>query len=1501
MNKRVKKAISLLLAVFIIVSGMASALAAQKISNPQIRNGIDGIDTDPEIGLHNSYGWCGEVFEQTDADYLWIGSNRDLGSNAYSGLESVLDMMSFSLPSPSPDQAAKIYRQRVSDPDAPWELMYENAAISGYRKMIVFNGDLYVFAGQTNRSEANYAFILRFSRSFKKGDLPEIVFWENLRGLTNDYFRSAAVFGDKLYIGTFDSKIYMTDGNNLQNLTPNIGSKSTGWSLELTLDDYGITPGSDIWDIVTFNDALYVFYVYGVNATAFCMAKVTPDGDGYIVREIVGDSEDAIYPPGMSAGRYKSASPFISTSFDKNYVYVGTFSGGILYLLGLANGMIEGTMNTLYAPMEIYRFDENDYWEVVAGDADSLYVAVDKNGTPLPHVNGQRSGFFLQDNGYENVSANMYAWWMAEYKGKLYISTWDAGVFQDEYFTTTLLYLNRLTGDELNDAMADIKSILEPLIPIYEEFIYGNADYFTYKTELAEYILTLNDLIYENGGIDKNEFIDEFSGILNKYFSPGDSGEIIGIFNAMIDEIDANGLDGLFITLAYISMFNNTAYNFLDRSNPSGFDLYVSEDGVNFDPITVDGFGDPYNYGGRVIIPSEHGLYVATANPFNGMQIWRIDPVEPEILLNGPREASLSKDDEVIITALVNDVAGGGALSMTHNGSIADARLVKRGDTRYLTDITWDNDITVKPETGWKSYTVTETETEYPADIYDVYITPTASGSEDITLTFTINGLTTVKTIRLTVDMDQVSGEIVDKTLLGERLALAGLLLENDYSATTWPRFLTAVDEAQAVYDNSDATQEQVNAAAFDLTDAMSRLIPDPSGVDKSELAVKIAQAQQLVQSDYGPVLWNVFVRTRDAAITVYNNPDAQQTGVDNAVRTLTNAMDALIPVAPVVDKTGLGSIIDMAKDLAGEDYTAESWALFSVSLGDASAVYNDANATQAQVDAALANLGSAMDALEMAPPAVPADKSALEAVLNVAMKCVEAEYTTSSWFAFAQSRDAAQAVYSDGTATQGQVNVAAGLLTSAIDALELIEPAIPADKTALDAILKQLPNLNADDYSPQSWTQYAHALFVAQSVYNDDNATQAQVDVACANLTVAFDALVDAASVRAAEPVVTQTIYAGDKGFSGEGEPGALIDIMWPNGSVLITDVDADGKWKASVWGDIELKAGDVIRVYQSISGLNPSNYVYITVIGAVEPSPAPPVITPTPVPSPIATPEATPEATPSLSPQPPSQGAGGQGSGGGGGGAGTVVSQPATPAPVTIESESPPLQAPRLPREPRQTPQPRQPSQIEHIQYVNGYPEGTFHPDGEITRAETAAILYRLLTPETLDPQAHNITFSDIEPGEWYAQSVLYLAGAGVIQGYPEGTFKPDEFITRAEFATLIAKYTNSEPAENSKFPDIEDHWAAEYINSVAAQGLVNGYPDGTYRPENNITRAEAVAIVNRMQDRAIEKDDIPDWAPVFDDVPASHWAFTDIVEASIGHICERKDNNYEIWISK
>jgi len=203
------------------------------------------------------------------------------------------------------------------------------------------------------------------------------------------------------------------------------------------------------------------------------------------------------------------------------------------------------------------------------------------------------------------------------------------------------------------------------------------------------------------------------------------------------------------------------------------------------------------------------------------------------------------------------------------------------------------------------------------------------------------------------------------------------------------------------------------------------------------------------------------------------------------------------------------------------------------------------------------------------------------------------------------------------------------------------------------------------------------------------------------------------------------------------------------------------------------------------------------------------------------------------------------------------------------------------------------------DHIAYLFGYPDGDVRPDNDITRAEASALIHRLLSdPKKNDSFNNPFEFAD---SEWYKQSVTYLAQAKMVIGYDDGTFKPEMPITRAEFITIVSRFEKDFGPLDVSFSDIDGHWAEEFINIGASKGWISGYPDGSFRPDNNITRAEVVSLINRLLYRGIELEDIPSWGASFTDIDSSYWAYSDIVEAATGHDFDRKPSGYEIWTGR
>lgn len=209
-------------------------------------------------------------------------------------------------------------------------------------------------------------------------------------------------------------------------------------------------------------------------------------------------------------------------------------------------------------------------------------------------------------------------------------------------------------------------------------------------------------------------------------------------------------------------------------------------------------------------------------------------------------------------------------------------------------------------------------------------------------------------------------------------------------------------------------------------------------------------------------------------------------------------------------------------------------------------------------------------------------------------------------------------------------------------------------------------------------------------------------------------------------------------------------------------------------------------------------------------------------------------------------------------------------------------------------------------HFNYVIGYTDGTIRPSNNISRAEVATIFFRLLTDEARTQYDKTTSsFSDIKDGAWCCRAVSTLTNMGIIKGYTDGTFRPNADITRAELATIIARFAKLD-VNTKTFSDINGHWAQKSIELAAGNGWINGYEDGTFRPNNNITRAETFAMINRVLDRQTESvsdllptSDMNMWS---DNLNENAWYYKDVQEATNYHKCDRVgDSVYEKWTEK
>ena len=205
------------------------------------------------------------------------------------------------------------------------------------------------------------------------------------------------------------------------------------------------------------------------------------------------------------------------------------------------------------------------------------------------------------------------------------------------------------------------------------------------------------------------------------------------------------------------------------------------------------------------------------------------------------------------------------------------------------------------------------------------------------------------------------------------------------------------------------------------------------------------------------------------------------------------------------------------------------------------------------------------------------------------------------------------------------------------------------------------------------------------------------------------------------------------------------------------------------------------------------------------------------------------------------------------------------------------------------------------DHYAYIIGYEDGMVHPEKNISRAEVATIFFRLLDD---DVRTESITkenpFSDVNVGNWFNTAVSTMYNLGILNGYEDGTFRPNAPITRAEFAAIAARFDLDGDASNTAFKDIYEHWGRREINIAANNGWVLGYEDGTFKPNELVTRAEAMAMVNRVLQRIPQTsaDLLPDMIKWPDNQNTTKWYYMVIQEATNSHYYIRKDSGYEKW---
>jgi len=550
-----KKTVGIAIIFLILTCIFAASVSAFNIA----KIGDKGLYPQPDGDRHNSYAWCMGILHHSDGDYLYVGSNRDLAylvtagffrnvknTTDYETVKGYIETFFGGDIGTYPTQAdvdlrPRIFRLKLNSAAASWELIYTSPNASqgkiplelGYRGMQVFTDS----AGETALYIVTDAGATKVSRVLKisaDSDPQNIVPKEVFRVSGTASLRPIAVHNGKLYIGA-NNDVYEASNPEAQG----------DWTKVAADSNFGgiIASGKRamLWQFTSFNGYLYVTLMEDVDPTQqpqtadnggawLFKGKFDSDLAQWVWTPIVADQSlfpAAPYPKGMG-NRFNTT--FSLASFKDN-LYAGTLmTFPSLLGAGYAQLILQNRI-----PPQIYRVSKTDVCAMVIGDT----VGATKSTVFTSRLGNYGAGFFqpniLQTLSLDatiretNFSLNQYLWWMAEYNGKLYASTFDLRVFQ-KYLTRANL---------------------------------------------------------------------EMTGLL----TPGD--------------------DAAWLTIqTLLSAFD------LYNDNPAGCDIYYTSDGINWTPLTRDGFGDPFNYGARVLLPSTiaaHPLYVGMANPFYGAQVFTVE------------------------------------------------------------------------------------------------------------------------------------------------------------------------------------------------------------------------------------------------------------------------------------------------------------------------------------------------------------------------------------------------------------------------------------------------------------------------------------------------------------------------------------------------------------------------------------------------------------------------------------------------------------------------------------------------------------------------------------------------------------------------------------------------------------------------------------------------------------------------------------------------------------
>ena len=635
----------------------------------------------------------------------------------------------------------------------------------------------------------------------------------------------------------------------------------------------------------------------------------------------------------------------------------------------------------------------------------------------------------------------------------------------------------------------------------------------------------------------------------------------------------------------------------------------------------------------------------------------------------------------------------------------------------------------------------------------------------------------------------------VDKTALASKIEEAEGKKKEDYTEETFNALEGALANAKTVLDDADATQDEVDNAAIILDNAINGLKTKPvvPTVNKDALQAKYDKIKDKAKDNYTDDSWNAFVTARDAAKTVLENDNAAQDDVDKALTNLNTAIDGLVEKEPepTVDKSELQAKYDEVKDKTQGNYTDESWNTFEIARDAANIVLGNDNATQENVNTALSNLTTAIEGLK-----AKVDKAALVEKIADAEKVDKTKYTEETFNVLVDALTNAKTVNGSDNATQEEVDNAVTALENAINGLEEkpVEPMV--DKSELQAKYDEVKDKAKDNYTDESWNAFTTARDAAKTVLENDNATQVEVDTTLSDLNTA---IVNLAKGNQPEPTV-------DKSKLSEkiSEAEKIDDTKYTSGSAANLK-DALEKAKITL-NDLSASQAEVDTALRNLNS-----------------------------------------AIKSLKLKEDREESSGSSSSG---------SWNWTPSKATKEVSKDTV----ISKEAASTNDFKDVDNhwakdiIKYVVekgYFNGVDKYNFAPNQKATRGEFITVLGRLAKVDVSKYQSAKA--KDLNKGAFYEPYANWAFEVGIVNGYEDGTFRGEDNISREEMAVLLyntLKYMKVDLGESSnelfKDQDKISNWAIESVNILKAGEFIKGKEDNKFDPKANLTRAEIAQII-------------------------------------------------------